>query len=736
MAKRKSYFKYCFRLTFLITVKKNILKKFIIILLVIALAIIGGWIYWQQHKKGIIKNSIENAISKGTDSLYFIHYDSSFIDEVNGNASFFNVSLQSDSLQKQLQQFDTASSATIYNIQIEEVSIRGANIAGLIGNTSIEANSILIKRPVIYIISSGKKEKKIFNGNDSLAIYEKLLGKFKSINANEIIIENGILNFADKSGDPNTALRNINIQLKKFRIDSTRDYQNIISYFVKDVVAKVKEVYIKGDKNQATFTDVEYNAPGKFIRLKKFQQKNSDDKIIFDINNTSINNISTDAFVVQQLLKAEEIVSDGGMLSFYIKQNKNADTSKQLKNADAGKDEIEIENNYFDEALVDKVTIGNTKIFIYNRAKPNEQPLVITNVKFNASDIQKLHSGTNIKNLISSSNWKITADGFSFFTANKRYKISVGAFDINNANSSMHIKSLTVKPQFTEAAFSRILARQEDLYNLEFNNIELSGIDTRLLIQQQRLEALAASLQPIVKIYRDRTVAEDMSSKVGKYPHQMLQNIKFPFSIKKLNLNNGMVAYTEKSNVSNQTGTIFFKGINGTVSNVTNIKDIISKNNLLLLDANASFMGVSQVHSVWKLSLSSNNGAFDVSGTGGGFNAVSLNSLSEPLGMVSIKKGQINKLTFNLSGTDLAAKGSATLLYEDLKIEVLKKDSGNVKKNGLQSLLANALMKNSNPLKGVVRTDAINYQRDVTKSFFNLLWKSIFSAAKKTVQKL
>ena len=135
-------------------INKNNLKKFIkISLLVIVLALIGGYIYWQQYKKGIVKNSIENAISKGTDSLYFIHYDSSFIDEINGNASFYNVRLQSDSLQKQLLQFDTASSATIYNIQVDEVSIRGANIPGLMGNTTIEANSIYIKHPVVYIIS-------------------------------------------------------------------------------------------------------------------------------------------------------------------------------------------------------------------------------------------------------------------------------------------------------------------------------------------------------------------------------------------------------------------------------------------------------------------------------------------------------------------------------------------------------------------------------------------------------
>ncbi len=691
------------------------------------LAVLGGWIYWQQYKKSIIRNSIESAVAKGTDSLYFIHYDSSYIDEVNGNASFYNVTLQSDSLQRQLQLYDTASAAVIYNVHIDEVSIRGANIQGLINNTSVEAKTILIRHPVVYIIRSGKKEKKLLNRNDSLQIYEKLLGKFKSINAAEITVEQGQLFFTDKTGEANTAFKDINIQLKKFRIDSTKNYDNIVSYFVKDIVAKVKEVYVKGDKNVATFTDVEYNAPGQFIQLKKFQQKNSKGQVVFDVNNTSINKISTNAFIVNQQLQAEELVSGGGTLTFY---------SRLKSKTDSLNTDIEIDNNYFDEALINKVSVGNTKIIIYNKEKPNEDPFILTNVKFNATDIQKLHSGTNIKNLISSSNWQLSADGFSVLAKGNQYRMYVGAFDINNGNSSMHVQSFTMKPLLSEAAFTRSLRQQDDQYDLEIRNIVLTGINTRLLITQKRLEAATATIQPIFKVYRDRTLPENTENKVGKYPHQLLQKIKFPFSVKKIIIKNGMVSYKERGKESKQTGTVFFSNINGTISNVTNIPDLVSKNNTLVLDANASFMGISALHSVWKLPLNSKNGAFDVSGTAGGFNAPSLNPMIEPLGMASIKEGRVNQLNFHITGTDRVATGNSTLLYEGLKVELLKKDSGDVKKKNFMSMLTNALIKDKNPSNGVVRTEEINYQRDATKSFFNLVWKSVYSGIKKTAQKI
>ncbi len=703
------------------------MKKYIkIILIVLALVLVGGWVYWQQYKKSLVKDTIENAVRIGTDGQYFIHYDSSFIDETNGNASFFNVALQSDSLQTQLLQFDTASSATVYNIHIDEVSIWGVNIPGLLSNTSIDAGKILIRHPVVYIIRSGKKEEKLLNSNDSLAIYEKLLGKFNSINAKEIVIENGNVFFADKTGEPHTALEGISIQLKNFGIDSSRNYQNIISYFIKDIVAKVEKVNVQGEKNKAQFIDVEYNAPEKFVRMKHFHQQNKEGKNVFDVHNTIITGIATDSFILKQQLQAEELISDGGMLTFYIKEKKNADTTK---------DEIEIDNNYFDEALLNKVTIGNTKILIYKKAKPSDEPLIFANVKFKATDIQKLHSGTNIRNLISSSNWKLSADGFSFMSDDKRYKINVGTFDLNNTNSSMRIKNIAVIPQFTEAAFSKIIKYQKGLYNLNFKNIELNGINTQLLLTEKRLEVETASIQPDIKVYIDRSVTPSPASKVGKYPHQEILKIKFPFSIKKVVIKNGVMAYKEKNAENGRSGTVFFNNINGTVSNATNINDLVSKNNLMLVDATASFMGISKMHTVWKLPLNTKNGAFDVSGVAGGFNATLLNPLIEPLGMASIKSGMVNKLTFDMTGTDLISSGTATILYDDLKIDLLKLDSNELKKKGIKSLVANALTKNQNPQNGIVRKAVINYERDITKSFFTLLWKSVFSAVKKTTQK-
>ncbi|MEO8769937.1 MAG: hypothetical protein ABI402_07625 [Ferruginibacter sp.] len=699
-------------------------KSVRIILVIFAILLAGGIAYWEYNKKKIVRNAVENAVSNKTDSLYYIHYDSSYVDAASGSASFYNVTLQSDSLQQQLAQFDTSSATSIYNIHVAEISIRGANIPALLSNQKIEANAIKIIRPIIYIINSGTKKEKKFSHDDTLAIYEKLLGKFKSIKAGEIIIEDGQLNFTHKIAQPYVSLNGININIKNVLINSTKDYDNIVSYFIKDVDLKVKKTFIKNEQNNSTltFTGLEYNAAQKMIRLDNFQQKDNDSgKIVFDINKTYIKGLNTDSFILNNQLKAEELSSEGGLLTFYSKKTK-----------DTTNDEIEIDNNFFDEAQLNKIALGNIKIMVYKKDKPKDPPFVLTNVKFSASEIQKLYSGTNIKNLIGRSNWNLSADGFSFFTADKVYKLSVGAFNINKATGKMHIDYFSVIPQMSEAAYIKTLKEQHDLYNIVVKNIDLQGIDTKKLIAEKILIADKATIQPIIKVSLDRTIPAFTGSKVGNYPHQLIQKVKFPIYVKRIVAHDGYISYTERNEKDKQQGTIFFSKANGSIENVTNIPSFISRNNMMVLNATALLMGKGALQTKWNLPLNTKNGSFSISGSAGAFNAEVLNPVIEPLALASIKEGTIKSVDFSMDGNDAGAKGTSTLLYNDLKIEALKVDSNDLKKRGLISFVANAIIKDDNPANGETRKGEIDIERDKTRSFFNLVWKGIMKAAKRT----
>jgi hypothetical protein len=181
-------------------------------------------------------------------------------------------------------------------------------------------------------------------------------------------------------------------------------------------------------------------------------------------------------------------------------------------------------------------------------------------------------------------------------------------------------------------------------------------------------------------------------------------------------------------------GTPFFTHINGTINNVTNIENRIQKNAYCTLNASALFLGQGRLSTTWTLPLSKGNNNFTIAGTLQQMNVTALNQIIEPLALASAKKGEINKLNFNLTGDDYKCGGNVVFLYHDLSVEILKKGEGKeLKSRELISFFANTLVKNNNPgNNGEIYTAHADHQRELNKSFFNLVWKSIFDGVKKT----
>jgi len=703
------------------------MKKLITILLVvIAVAAIGGYLYWQNNKKKIVKDSIADAIAKKTDSLYYIHYDSSHIDEINGNATFYNVVLQSDSAQKlSLKSTDSLPNA-LYNIRIQKVAVSGADIVGLMSKATVSARKILLLKPTILIINTGADQPKPFTKNDTLELYQKILGKFASIKADTIQVSEGTLMITNKLGNPQTTVEKINITLKNFLVDNTKNYESILSYFVKDIHVTVDNIQLpeSKNKNRINLEKVEYNANKRSLQIKAIRQYqlNNMDPVI-DLKNILISDLNTNSFIIQQRLVAGQISCEGGLITIYVKKNQ-AGTK-------AGEQSIELATDMIDQAQIAGIHLGKTKVIIIDKDEPGKKPFALSNVRFDAKKNLKITEGTTVNSLINNSAWELSANGFSITTKDKLYKLNVGDFIINNATSQVKIKQVSLKPMLTEAEFVKQSKHQNDQYNLVFNNLIFSGVNTKRLLSNQELEVELASFQPIIKIFNDRTLPPDSSSKIGKYPQQSLLKMIYPIYIHTVQIKNGTVSYREKALKSELTGNVFFSHINATLSNFTNIPERIKQSNLLKLHATAKFLDAGDLETDWQFPLNAGNGAFVIKGKMAEMNAVTLNSIIEPLAMASIQEGKINAVTFAIKGTDTKATGDILFLYQNLKMDVLKKgDEEELKKKGLLSLLANTLIKNDNTNAANHKT--IQYERDLNKSFFNLVWKTVFTGAKNT----
>lgn len=696
-------------------------------LIILVLAVLGVF-FWQQNKAYILKKQITNAVYKGSDSNYYIHYDSSIIDEQEGNATFFNIVLQVDSLQNnQLAKADENRYETIlFNVHIQRVTIAGANIKSFLQANTIEANSIEIVKPVITIISNGKLEKIILTVADTLALYKKIIGNFKSIQAKQISITDATIAFVKGNMPAYATLQGVNIKVQNFKIDSSRDYNNLVSYFVNDIEVRVKNAILKNYTTNRlyVFEDIIYNATNKYLGVKKISQSNlGTGTNLISVTNNRLSGLSTKAFIIYKQLKADTLSTDGGSLAFYRKIKKVGLTET-----------IEINNDFFDEATVKNIHIGSTKVSIYSPSANTDQPIVFKNVTFNAAYVANIYDGTTLNKLLSSSQWVLTSEGTSLLTVDKAYNINIGAFKIDNYKKQMDIEYITMKSILSEAAFVKSLNFQKDIFKVRLQNMALRGFNFMALIEKNALIAEAISMQPTIHVFNDRTVLASTQSKVGNYPQQVFYKMNTPVHVKKIILSNGYISYRERGAVSKQVGNVFFNDINATLINVTNVDSVLKQNSTITANVENRFLDITHISSQWQFMMLSTNGTFNVTGKVNAFNAAMLNPIIEPLGRGSVKSGNIKSYAFSLQGNEYKGVGEATLLYDNLNMNILQNKANTAKRQVAASILANFIIKNDNPHNGNLRKVTILFNRVITKSFFNLVWKSLFDGAQKSIK--
>jgi len=705
------------------------MKKIIIsLIVVIFIAAIGGYVYWQNNKNKIIKDGLQTAVKSKTDSLYKVHYDSSQIDEITGNAVFYNVSMHADSMQTAILKSEDSLPNILLDIKVKELGALGVNVPGLLTQQTVSAKIVYLKEPMIQLIQTGSGKEKTFTSADTMALYQQILGKFKSIKADTIRIIDGNVLITDKDGKILTSLEKINVNLTNFLIDSTHDYSNIASYFIKDVKLTVATVkFLTAEKNtQVALTNVEYDAAKRTIIVEQAKQYNvtSNDASI-DIKKITIDSLNTDAFINAHQLKAGNITCDGGLITINIK-GKPA--------AKKGDPTIELSGDFFDEAQVDFVNLNNTKVVIVNQAKPNDKPIELNNVKFTILKKVNLYDGNTLSSLINNAEWRLSSDGFSMSTPKGIYKVNIGNFILTNAaTASITVSHVQLKPLLTEAAYGKKIGKQADLYNFDFNNITLDGVDIHTLISESKIEAEEMSVQPIIRIFNDRTLPADTGSRLGTYPQEGLLNLSIPVAIKKLHIINGSVSYREKSSMSALVGNVFFTNINATVSNFTNLPEKIAANPMMILDAKALFLNKAHFATQWTFPLNKKDGSFTITGHLDTMDGKILNPIIEPLAMKSITHGIIDKMLFTVKGDDYGTKTTESLFYHNMDFTLLKqsKNDTTLKKNGFQTFVANILILNENTPDKERKEIDLPFQRDIHNPFFYVVWTSIFTAAKK-----
>lgn len=331
---------------------------------------------------------------------------------------------------------------------------------------------------------------------------------------------------------------------------------------------------------------------------------------------------------------------------------------------------------------------------------------------------------------------ELTVGNMLLKSKKKPYEYRLTDLVVHSATKMFAIRSMFVIPLLNEPAFMKNAKLQTDRLDFELSDIRFRNINVQELLNGNILADTLNMERGSFKIFRDLSYPRDKLDRTFKFPQQQLKNAAVSIALKTVIIQHAYIEYKEKNPKSDSSGKVRFYNTRAVMHNVTNRQEDISHDSICTVFISTNLLNVPLLAVSIRFNLRSSHGKFSVDGTLGAADANLYDQLSKPMALVSVQKGFISSLHFNLYGDDYYCRGNLLLLYQGLKVSLLKKDNedNEYKKKVIASFLANKVVIDDNPKKKKdVRKADIFYTRDTNRSWFTLIWKAIFSGVKQTV---
>lgn len=386
--------------------------------------------------------------------------------------------------------------------------------------------------------------------------------------------------------------------------------------------------------------------------------------------------------------------------------------------------------------LVKEIAVSNALIFTHHWNNPDSN-ITARDVSLRLSDFAlQDKSPADSSRFLFSKEIILTAGNINWMNERKLYKYQVNNLALSSQDKSLDCGKINISPLLGEQAFMNKVKAQIDRFDVVLDRIQLRNLNYIALFNGVvEADSLLIS-KAALKVYKDFGQPRDNVSRVGTFPHQILKKLPLSINIRKAVVSNGFVEYKQLTPKTGQKGKVQFYAVSALIDNITNQPAAVRANNICRADARSLFMNKARVKATFFFNLASNNGSFSIDGHIGSLDARSLNRISQPLASAKIVKGIINGVDLHVKGSDYKGEAEITFLYDNLKIAVLEKNNedGTLDKKKLVSMAANILIKNANPGNNEkVRIGNGTFERDTNRSFFNLVWKSIYVALSETL---
>ncbi|MEO6812924.1 MAG: hypothetical protein ABI172_03290 [Ginsengibacter sp.] len=711
---------------------KPVSKRFIYIIAAALIVCVAGYFVWQHYKYKIANKTINTTIAKKTDNLYTIKYDSLLFDEISGNASIRNIQITPDTARVKKMSVEDQPDILL-DIKIKSITIAGLKTAKALAANEMTGDSVIINQPVVILYSLKPLKKGTKIETEAGNIYKQILGKLDLIKVKFVLLNKISAKGVDfYSKEKNFDFINGNILLQDVLIDSTHHLDTSRTLFCKQADFTVDSFFsYNNTRKEFSVKDISFSGIHRTlffseISIDRFADSTGNGIRLLDASSLQLTGVNTNEIVKNKNLDVDTVLCKN--ITLYqapVEKSKSAKKGKMPASDSSGFMKVYSVNlNHLQFDKVSFVPFAKSNYSVGNIS------LKINGVKADRIVDLELHPMKYSKEV------EVAVSKFSINSKDKMYHFYFSGIVLNSLQKQLKISTFSINPFLSEAKFADKAHFQKDRYDIKMGGISLRGITMEDLLDNKIVASELVVNSVTTKIYHDLTKPIEKKSKIGNYPSQILKKINLPINISKATLENAYIEYKEREKISDSTGVVNFSNSKLILTNITNIPSAIKANNALNISFETKALNAISLKGNFKFLLNSDEGNFYANASVAAFDAKLLNQISVPMALIKVNTGKINSIDFHFTGNNTSAEGDFEMQYENLKVDVLKRDKKNnnrIKKKGLLSLVANIIVKNSNPGKGNLRKVKPSFDRDIYKSFFNLLWKMIFTGMKETV---
>jgi hypothetical protein len=312
------------------------------------------------------------------------------------------------------------------------------------------------------------------------------------------------------------------------------------------------------------------------------------------------------------------------------------------------------------------------------------------------------------------------------------YDMEIGLFDADKNDSTIILEGFKMIPKYDKNEFSKKLKFQTDRFDVKIGRIEIAGVGFERWLAGQPLMISKITIDSVdADIYRDKNVPFDFNRFPPFYNESFLK-IPVPIYLDTVLITNSRILYGELVAEHPVAGTILLEDFNLQSYGLTNQVAEDTIKSVMKFNIQAKVMGEGDMDVELILPLEGNMHDFQCSGTVGSMSLVPLNDMLQPSINMKFNGGRVNLMTFNFTANDNVSNGWMEFLYNDVDVELLKKDAD--KQWGFVSSLVNTVAQSDNPLEGKeMKIVEIGYERDKNKGIINYVWKTIQSGMVRTI---